>query len=103
MHLEIIKVFYSPTNAQETVLKTAYVRTVLPLVPSQNKQVALTTLQLSRKTHTDGTPPHVQLQPTVDRPPTGTQIYPTASDSAVPHKHRQHHKLPQNHLPATSR
>jgi hypothetical protein len=32
-----------------------------PLVPTLNKQVALHTLQLSRKTHTDGTSPLVQL------------------------------------------
>ena len=55
---------------------------------------ALPTLQLSRKTHTNGTPPLVQLYLTVDRPPTGTQIYPTAAVSSVPYKHRWHHKLP---------
>jgi ribonuclease HI len=73
----------------------------LPLIPPQNEQNALSKLQLSRKDHTSSPPPYAGMQLIVKRPPTCSQNSPPTSDSAVPHKHRQHHKLPQTHLPST--
>ena len=75
----------------------------LPFIPSQNKQDALSKLQLSWKDHTNGPPPYAGMQLMVKRPPIGSQISPPTSGSAVPHKHRQHHKLPQTYLPSASR
>jgi len=48
-------------------------------------------------------PPYAGMQLIVKRPPIGSQISPPTSGYAVPHKHRQHHKLPQTYLPSTSR
>jgi len=69
-----------------------------PFIPSQNKQDALARLQ-----RTNGPPPYAGMQLMVKRPPISSQIspQPPTSGSAVPHKHRQHHKLPQTYLPST--
>jgi hypothetical protein len=75
----------------------------LPLIPTQNEQNALSKLQLSGKDPTKGPPPYAGMQLIVERPLTSSQNSPPTADSAVPHKYRQHHKLPQTYLPSTSR
>jgi hypothetical protein len=75
----------------------------LPLIPLQNEEGALSKLQLSEKDPTNGPTPYAGMQLIVERPPTSSQNSPPTSDSAVPHKHRQHYKLPQTYVPSNSR
>ena len=75
----------------------------LQFIPSQNEQDALSKLQLSWKDSTNSPPPYDGMQLMVKRPLIGSQVSPPTTGSAVPHKHRQHHKLPQAYLPRTSR
>ena len=73
---------------------------------TSSKNILISTLmhlQLSSKDRTNGPPPAARMQLMVKRPPDGPQISPPTLGSAISHKHRQHHKLPQTHLPSTSR
>ena len=74
----------------------------LPLIPIQNEQ-DLSILQLSIKHRTNGPPPAARMQLMVKRPPGSPQISPPPFLFGISHKHRQHHKLPQTHLPSTPR
>ena len=69
----------------------------------QGKSEVRYILQLSSKDRTNGPPPATRMQLMVKRPPDGPQISPPTLGSAISHKHRQHHKLPQTHLPSTPR
>jgi len=75
----------------------------LPFISVQNKQDALTKLQLSGKGYTNGPSPHDRMQTILKGPTSSTKISSPNSGSEVPHKYRQHHELPQKYLQSTSR
>ena len=67
----------------------------LPFISPQNKQDALTKLQPAGKGYTNGPSPYDRMQLIINRLTSSTQISSPTSGSEVPHKHGQHHKLPQ--------
>jgi len=71
-------------------------------VSPQNKQDALNKLQQSGKGYTNDPSPHDRMQLILKGPTSNAEISsPTGSEA--PHKHCQHHNLPQEYLQSTSR
>jgi len=60
----------------------------LPFISPQNKQDALTKLQLSGKGYTNGPSPYGRMQLILKRPTSSTQISSPTSGSEAPHKNR---------------
>ena len=89
----------SGSNAGYTMFRGSVKSTGYPLHSTVSPSLSLPRVTMCHHISTE-----VSLQLMVKRPPDGPQIsLPPTLGSAISHKHRQHHKLPQTDLPSTPR